>query len=308
METHASTASAAATSVDARATSLAQAISVISQTLSTVVSGASVRSVGNVSTHGFQSILNALSNRISAGTGGSASPTSNQFSIISQQVSVLSQAHSVVSQALSALSDKVVSISAQIVSVEAHVAAASAAATSVDARLNSVLSTVLSATGQVVPQIRSRGNVVSVISAGSLVDIASLSVSVAGGGAIYKIDGAVAFEKATSGGCAFGISVPALGAGGSYLYMAVEVLNQQAGAIGAAATYSWGRVALSAVAAMNTAVVSASVLATNAIRFMHFEGMLAVSTAGTVQIMGKGSVAGDSMSVRGGYIRAYRLA
>jgi len=149
--------------------------------------------------------------------------------------------------------------------------------------------------------------VVSVISAGALVDIASLSVSVAGGGAIYKIDGAVAFEKATSGGCAFGVSVPALGAGGSYLYMAVEVLNQQAGAIGAVATYAWGRVALSAVAAMQTAVVSASVLNIDALRFMHFEGMLAVSAAGTVQIMGKGSVAGDSMSVRGGYIRAYRI-
>src|SRR3990167_1336870 len=89
VEAHAVAASAAATSVDSRATSLAQAISVISQTLSTVVSGASIRSVGNISTHGFQSILNALSNRISAGTGGSASPTSNQFSIVSQTLSTV---------------------------------------------------------------------------------------------------------------------------------------------------------------------------------------------------------------------------
>ena len=67
--------------VSQQLSAVSQAISVLSQSLSTVVSGASVRSVGNVSTHGIQSIINAISNRISAIPGaGSANPRSRCLS------------------------------------------------------------------------------------------------------------------------------------------------------------------------------------------------------------------------------------
>ena len=84
--------------------------------------------------------------------------------------------------------------------------------------------------------------------------------------------------------------------------------NVQAGAIGAAATHAYGRAALSAVAASQTAIVSASVLVINAIRFMKLDAFLQVSAAGTFQVMAKTSVAGASMSVRGGYLQAWKIA
>lgn len=112
LEGHASAASAAATSVDSRATSINTRI----DSVLVFVSGISARSAGNVSTHGFQSVIDALSNRISAAESA---------------INAISNAHSI-------LSDKVVSVSAQLVSVETHASLASAAATSVDARVTSV--------------------------------------------------------------------------------------------------------------------------------------------------------------------------
>jgi len=184
LEAHASAASAAATSVNSRVNSV-----------NTALSALSVRSVGDVSTHGLQSVLNALSNRISAG-GGTGSVTSNELSaaaadlsgkvntvsnalsslcaglsavsarsvgdvsthgiqsivnVLSNRISVASAAATsadghanTVSAAVETLSAKVVSVSAQLVSIETHASTASAAATSVDGRVNSV-NTALSA-------------------------------------------------------------------------------------------------------------------------------------------------------------------
>jgi len=73
-DTHANTASAAATSVDARVTSV-----------NAFISGISARSVGGVSTHGLQSVVDALSNRISAG-GGTGSVTSAELASVDARV------------------------------------------------------------------------------------------------------------------------------------------------------------------------------------------------------------------------------
>jgi len=125
-DAHANTASAAATSVDGRVTSV-----------NAFISGISARSAGNVSTHGFQSVVNALSGRIDAVTGGSV--TSNELSAASAQAA----------SAINVVSARVVSVSAELASLvqiasaaatsaDAHANTASAAATSVDARVNSV--------------------------------------------------------------------------------------------------------------------------------------------------------------------------
>lgn len=89
--------SAAVTSVDGRVNSL-----------SAVFASLSVLSVGGISTHGFQSILNALSNRISIASGGTASVTSQELSVaaaaLSVRIDTQSQNVSLLSQKLSAVS------------------------------------------------------------------------------------------------------------------------------------------------------------------------------------------------------------
>ena len=140
------------------------------------VSALSVRSVGNVSTHGLQSILNALSNRISAVVAGAASATSQEVSVLVQTasaaatsvntrvnsvnafLSALSAASGATSthglqSVINALSNQISIqaavaqdgfndlsnfISAGLVSVDARANQASDAATSVNARVNSV--------------------------------------------------------------------------------------------------------------------------------------------------------------------------
>jgi hypothetical protein len=227
------------------------------------LSGISARSAGGVSTHGLQSVINALSNRISAAGGGGGSVTSNELSAVS------------------------------------------AAVTSVNARVNSITSVFLSATGQVVPQIRSRGNVTSVVSGTAIADIASISIS-CDANAAYCFDGAIMWEKATSGGVAFTISLPALRADGSYFHA-----NLQSGSgtqnAGTGAGIPDGYAAMSALAAGTTIMVSVSAPTVNVLRFMRFEGYIVTSAAGTMQLGARGSVAGDSLTVRGGFIRAYRI-
>lgn len=239
-----------------------------SQAISTVVSGASVRSVGNVSTHGIQSILNALSNRISAGTGGSVTPTSAAFNTLSNAVSVISQQVSVLSQQVSLIS----------------------------ARVSSGVG--LSA------QTRVRGATSITVSATTLTDIPSLSVSCAAGG-VYEVRGGVNFEALTSGGFAIGFSTPALGSENSYLFVhMMSAQTQNAPAAGA-----FGRLALSAVAAGQNVVASISIADINSPRFAMFEALLYVSAAGSFQVMARVSTSGVGLGVliKGGYIRAFQI-
>jgi hypothetical protein len=109
VNTHANTASDAATSVNARVNSV-----------NTFISGISVRTStgGATSIHGFQSVINELSDQIS-----------NEASARAASIQTLSDA---------------------VTSVEVHASAASAAATSVNTRLNSVLSNEISVLEEVV--------------------------------------------------------------------------------------------------------------------------------------------------------------
>jgi hypothetical protein len=91
-------------SVDTRVNSVMSAVSVLQSVIS-------ARSTGDVSTHGMQSIVNALSSRIAAGGG---SVTSTEVSAGDAAVSL--QAASALSQALSTVSVAVAAVSAQAAS------------------------------------------------------------------------------------------------------------------------------------------------------------------------------------------------
>ncbi|HZL94936.1 MAG TPA: hypothetical protein VFB99_14880, partial [Vicinamibacterales bacterium] len=105
--------SAAITSIDARVTSVNTALSAIS-----------ARTTAAASVHGLQSIINALSNRISASGGGSGSVTSTELSaglaaVSAQAASALSDAISVGSATASNLLSHIDAISTQLASVSA---------------------------------------------------------------------------------------------------------------------------------------------------------------------------------------------
>jgi hypothetical protein len=53
--------------------------------------------------------------------------------------------------------------------------------------------------------------------------------------------------------------------------------------------------------------VSVSTTTVNLLKYMNFEGIVCTSAAGTGRVMARTSVAGSSMSVRAGYVRAYKL-
>jgi hypothetical protein len=142
------------------------------------------------------------------------------------------------------------------------------------------------------------------MSGATLSNIAFLSLALSANG-IYEIKGAINFECGTSGGFAFGLSLPALAAPGSFVRMDCQSAAATQANTGAGIPYGFAN--FSAIAAGNTAVVSVSVATINVMRTVMIEGFLYVSANGTAQIMAKSSVAGASMSVRGGYIMSRKL-
>lgn len=170
---HAATASAAATSADAHANTVsARAVSVSAELASLVqiasaaatsvdarvnsvnvfISGISARSVGGVSTHGFQSVVDALSNRISATAAGVASVTSNELSAVQASVNAISNRLSTVSALSEGLSVKglqsaVNALSHGIASINAVISGGGATSglVSVDAGLHNRISALCAA-------------------------------------------------------------------------------------------------------------------------------------------------------------------
>jgi hypothetical protein len=145
----------AASAISQSHSALSQAISVVSAAVASVntgLSAVSARSVGGVSTHGLQSVINALSNRISAVVGGSGSVTSNEVSAVSAQAA----------SAINVLSNVVSALSAAHTSLVNRVSANSATGGS-----GSVTSNELSAvSAQAASAINALSNVVSAIVVG----------------------------------------------------------------------------------------------------------------------------------------------
>jgi hypothetical protein len=325
-DAHAAAASAAATSVDARVNTVSNAVSVVSTAASNALSVANAASnaasvvsqalsVANATLSNLVSAHNVLSNRVSAnsGTGGAASVTSNELSAaqaalqlsitaLSNQISNLISAGG---GGVSVTSNELSIVSAQAASALSDaMSAGSVTAQNLSLRDNSIMSVVSAHIARTQEMVR--GGTVSVVSAATLTDIASLVMSFEAS-TMYQIRGVVMFENATSGGFGFGISLPALAAAGSYVEMWAANTMQQAGAVGAVATQAQGRATFSAIAAGNTTIVSVSATTVNLLKYMNFDGIICTSAAGTGRIMARTSVAGASMSVRAGYIRAYKL-
>jgi hypothetical protein len=134
-------ASAAATSVDGRVNSV-----------NVFISGISARSVGGVSTHGLQSVVDALSNRISGIVAGTGSVTSAEVQVASA-AATSADAHAAAASAAATSADAHANtVSARVVSASAELASlvqiASLAATSADAHANTVSARVVSASAE----------------------------------------------------------------------------------------------------------------------------------------------------------------
>jgi hypothetical protein len=330
VEAHASAASAAATSVDARVNTVSNLVSVISQQVSLLSQLHSTLSVN------VQAVSNAVSNEISNRISH-VNVVSQAVSVLSQQVSLLSQAHSVLSTLVAAVSARTTA-GASVKGLQSAVNALSSrlsgvaggfvasarttAGTSVQgsqsvinalsARISqaggggggSVTSTELSAGLANITnltQYRFRGASITV-SAATLTDIPSMSVSLAAGG-VYEIRGDIVFEVLTSGGMAFGFSAPALGEYGCNMtFSAVSAGGAQTGGAKSA-----GFVAMSAVAAGQTAVASISAATLNSRRRCEIDGFIHCSTAGTFQLMARASVVASGLLIKGAVLTAHRI-
>jgi hypothetical protein len=274
------------------ASALSQAISVGTATANDISNNLSNETSNRISAD--DALSNAISNLTSAHNALSnlvsgAGNLSNQVSILSQAVSVLSNnvsnltsAKDVVSNAISVLSQQV-SVLSQAVSV---------------------LSQQVSAAGGFQQAYFNAG---LTISAATLVDITSLGFSTAAGG-VYAVQAMLMWEAIVSGGYAFGLSMPALAAGGTYLH--AFAMSAAAAQVMMAAGFPNGVVVMSAVAAGNTAVTSVSAITVNALRGFWMTGVIATSAgaAGSVHLMAKGSVAGSGLLIRSGFVKAYRIA
>ena len=298
VEVHASAASAAATSVDGRATSLETRLSTVSG-LAAAASAAAVAADGHANT------ASAAATSVDARLNSALSTTVSAIEARVSALSAIGIKSSMAGVSVDGLPSAIGAISVRLSALEATPPGSasvtsnelSAAAATLSVRDNSVFGDCDYRAGT------------SLISGNALVDLASMSFSVASGGA-YEVRGAIIYEKATSGGAAFGISVPALAAAGSFMRMDAQASasREAQGSIGGASVYAFGWQTWSAQGPLNTAIVSVSVATVNVIRHVEIHGFLIIGAAnGSVQIMARGSVAGDSLSVRGGYIRAVRV-
>jgi hypothetical protein len=194
-----------------------------------------------------------------------------------------------------AISNRISAIAGGAGSVTSNEASAiSAQAASAISQLNSVVSQLASVVTAYISteQIRHRSNVVSLITGAANVNIAGLSLSMAAS-ALYAVDGMLLWQGSL-GVVGFGVSLPALGAAGSFIRMVVDSDPPNA-------------VVLSAIAAgTQTDITTHNVGTGNVIRSLKIEGLVATSAAGTMQIVGRAS-ANKTLSSRGGYLRGKRI-
>lgn len=278
---------------------LSTAISALSQQLSLQISAMS------------QALSNATSNRISADNVLSAAIAS-VHSVLSQRISALSLGALKGNSIASPLSGQVLkynSAAGQWVnsadatgggggsgtqSITSALSQAHASLASVVSVLNDKMSTV--------SNIEARGRAASnTVSAATLTNIGSLSISVGTAGA-YIIEAMVNAQALTSGGFAFGFSHPPTGTAGlQYVFHAQPTPNQ-----GTMSGFGTG-VIPPGTAAGQTAACSISIPTINTQRpvLIHMYGNF--SAAGTLQLMARGSVAGSGIVMGHGYIKALRI-
>ena len=281
------------------ALSVANAASNAASIISQRISAASARSVGNISTHGLQSVFDALSNRISVAAGGSASPTS-------QEHSVLSQAHSVLSNKVSALSAvsarntaalSVQGLQSIVNALSNRISAAGGGAGSVTStELSAVSAQAASAISVLSGQISRVSASAFTISVSVMTDISGLSVVVSAGGH-YEVKGFILFQNDVLGGMHFGLTFPAMTLAGGFW----RGRGSQTGAGTVPVQGSWNENGSGSTMISISVGVSATNLPAN------FDGFFVVSTGGVIQVQGRVSIASNLVIQQGSYIRAYKI-
>jgi hypothetical protein len=297
--------------------------------VNTFLSGISALSAGGVSTHGLQSVINALSNRISAAGGGSGSVTSTELSAVSAQaasaISTLTSAHNNLSTTVSQLANQIsneisvrsaqnsvvsqaISVLSQQVSALSQVVSVMSTTLSNEASVRSAADAALSDRIDAIPGGGS-ANVVAaaandqVISATALTDISGLAVSVSAG-VFYKLEAGIMITRGTtSAPIKFGLSGPAFTrARGGVRYKASAMPGIPSGQ-GIAAEGGFGDTPNGSVL-LSIVVSSVGTLG----GFAEYVGVLDVSTTGVIRLMAAASAGTAATTVHGGsYVRVWRL-
>jgi hypothetical protein len=287
------------------ALSAGSAISADVTSIHNLLSALSCKSVGGTSVKGLQSVINALSNRISAGGGGAGSVTSTELSAASAQaasaISQLKSLHDVLSNLVSnALSAG--DVASNAISILSQQVSALSQGHSALSQSHSVLSA-----GLGLAQMRVIQNA-QVISATAFTNVSGLSVSVTSA-AVYRIEGRVLFTTSLATGTAFGFTYPGgVGPG----VMTMEFLAANAGTPGnlTSANYVANRLnesSMSTVATAQMSLVAQLVSATTG--ELEIYGLVKVSaTAGAIQLQAKQSAAGGGVQfLPGSYLQAFRV-
>jgi hypothetical protein len=236
--------------------------------------GLSVKSAAT-SVKGLQSVLNQLSNRISA--GGAASVTSTELSAVSATAdaarSVLSLAITSVDTRVNTVSDQVSVMSVGLGGVQRH-----------------------TVTGA------------QVISATSFTNISGLSVSVAAN-AMYEVNGRVLFTLSILTGTAFGFTYPGnnqVSVGTMTMECITSIITANINATSANfARGKIGQAQMSTAATTNISLLGGASATTYA---LEIYGMINVTSAGTLQLQAKQSATGGGVNIlAGSFLRAYKL-
>ena len=305
----ANAASNAASIVSANLATLSLAVSILSQRVSVLVSSISARSVGAVSTRGMQSIMDALSNRISVAAGGSAVPSSAQYVSL---VSTVSHLASVVSGA-SARNTAAVSVKGLQSIFDAlsnRISAAGGGAGSVTSTELSAVSAQASSALQAHSAL-TQARVISVettISTATLTVVPGFSISVSAG-VIYAVDLRFGYRIAVpSQAIAMGFTFPAMKGASGRFFVGTSVHDGSGDSFSSTGKQQAGylRETQTGLSAFATSV-GTSVSATGTM-YGSFEGCFEVSTAGTIQFIARASAGSAALRFQpGSFIRAQRL-
>jgi len=269
IEAHAVAASAAVTSIDGRVNSV-----------NTFISGISARSVGGVSTHGFQSVINALSNRISAVIAGATSVTSTEYSVRTTAGVSIRGFQSV----FDALSNRI-SAGGGTASVTSNELSA------VNAQLTSIT-----------PTFRALGGEATV-SATAMTNISGMSLGVTVSGQ-YIFDAMLIYSAVTAQQCRFGLSFPPVVHTNGLIRTPFETENSSITRSTINAAPGWWRDGDSGLM-----VLSVSCPATPGIHGVLYNGTFLISNAsGTIQLMCfASSGTGRIVILKGSYMRLSRI-
>ena len=249
--------------------------------------------------------LNTLSNSVSV-LSNAVSVLSQSVSAISQSLSALSNAVSVISNAQSVLSNAV-SVLSQAVSVHSQALSVLSQNQSVLSQNQSVLSQALSVLSQQVSVISAGlgGMQLKVVqgtqgvsaTAGAGTNVSGLSASVAASGGIYQIEGAVIYQtSALPTTLGLGLNFPGM-VNASGIFKGGTTISQVTSVVVGQFNEDSSNSMTFSIAVSTVSTMIANV-----------DGIFAISTAGTIQVIARVSATTQPVNIQAGsYLRAYKI-